>query len=357
MQGLHPNSSMTVPFSINSAMDCLSSTPKPLAKKLEYTQMEIEGHDQCEVSLVINHSRDDSVKNRRNLLHRIRSVATARTGRTTKLTPVKAEPTRSCAAFGVPIGLIFRNMQLKSRANQLVGFLEQHSVSAKHRAKLIDWMIDVLKVYHQREQTLFRAIMILDQYFSKSHSEIKPEELHLIGCVVMLIASKQEEIQPLSLESIVKSIGKGKFTREQVLILESKILFVTGFQLNIPTLFEICKSSSCFFVFDDGSIDKFFTNSCLLISKMCLMSYDMVNQFTYEEIAAYGMILSMKLLENLKAGFIADSFIRKISCLFELPEQNTMEGLRIIHFFTIDFQEKMPFVKNLQRYYSLAHSS
>jgi hypothetical protein len=357
MQGLHTNQPMPLSTSNSSAFGLVSSTPKLLAQELEASQMELERYEESDVSLTIRNSRDCSAPKRRLQSQRKQSVATARTGRTSRVTPVKTELVRVPTTGGAPIELIFNNMKMKSRSLRLTGFLDRHQINEKYRAKLIDWMIDVLKVYHQKEQTLFRAILTLDQYFSKSQSVISPEEVHLIGCTVMLIASKQEEIRPLTLESIVNSISRGKFTRDQVLGMEQRILFAIGFQLNIPTIFEIIKNSSFLFAFGDNRMEKFFTNSSLFISKMCLMSYGVVNQFAHAELAAYAMILSAKLLENLSSEFSAPSFIRKISESFELSEASTMEGLKAIHNFTIDFQTTMPYVQNLQRYYSLGNSN
>lgn len=357
MEGLHTNASMPVPVAMNSALDCLSSTPKPLSHELEDWRMEIEKPLKCEDSLAITNSRNYSWRTRNNASHRKKSIATARTGRTSKVSSLKPEPRRSSMTFGVPVEIIFRNMQLKSRVSRFAGFLEPHAINAKHRAKLIDWMLDTLKVLDQKEQTLFRAILILDQYFSKAQTRIQAEELYLVGCVSMMIASKQEEIKPLTVEMIVGSVGKKNFSREQILALETKMLLTIGFQLSIPTLYEVCRGACYLFALDDHQADRFFIRSCLLISIMCLMSYDMVSRFTYEEVSAYSMILSMKLLENLKVDFSAQPLIKQIIDLFELSEQHAIEGLRAIHCFTMDFQLEMPFIENLQRHYSLANSS
>ena len=44
-------------------------------------------------------------------------------------------------------------------------FLENHTVSKKLRAKMIDWMIEVLCSYKCKNQTFFLAVNYLDRYF------------------------------------------------------------------------------------------------------------------------------------------------------------------------------------------------
>ena len=34
-------------------------------------------------------------------------------------------------------------------------FLDNHQINERQRAKMLDWMIEVLKIYKQREETIF----------------------------------------------------------------------------------------------------------------------------------------------------------------------------------------------------------
>lgn len=79
-------------------------------------------------------------------------------------------------------------------------FLSRHEVKEKHRAKIIDWMLEVFVMYKQRNQTLFRAYFILDMYFYRCTDKVTPNDLYLLGIVCVFIASKVEEIEPLNLQ-------------------------------------------------------------------------------------------------------------------------------------------------------------
>ena len=49
----------------------------------------------------------------------------------------------------------------------MTNFLTKHGVNEKLRAKMMDWMVEVLKIYQQREQTIFRAFFLLDYFLWK----------------------------------------------------------------------------------------------------------------------------------------------------------------------------------------------
>lgn len=72
--------------------------------------------------------------------------------------------------------------------------LKNHEITERLRAKMIDWMIEVLKIYKQKEQTIFKSIFIMDLFFIKCPEKIKNSQLHLIGTVCLMIASKNEEV-------------------------------------------------------------------------------------------------------------------------------------------------------------------
>ena len=74
------------------------------------------------------------------------------------------------------------------------GILENHSVNERLRAKMMDWMIEVLKIYSQREETIFRAFYLLDYFLLKSPDSIQAKNLHLLGTVCLMIASKNQEV-------------------------------------------------------------------------------------------------------------------------------------------------------------------
>ena len=63
------------------------------------------------------------------------------------------------------------------------------------RAILIDWLVDVHGQFQLKEETLFFAIRILDDYCAAAE-EINKKQLQLVGITCLWIASKDEEIYP-----------------------------------------------------------------------------------------------------------------------------------------------------------------
>ena len=46
---------------------------------------------------------------------------------------------------------------------------------------------------------------------------VKAEEMHLIGAVSIFLSSKYEDVLPIFLSKLVKTVANNKFTKEQVL--------------------------------------------------------------------------------------------------------------------------------------------
>jgi hypothetical protein len=191
----------------------------------------------------------------------------------------------------------------KSQSMRLQGFLESHDITEKYRAKMMDWMIEVLNLSKQKEETVLRAFYIMDLFFAKSKTRIPVDQLHKIGSVAMLIASKQEEVSPVTLDALLKTVCRDKFTKEEILIAEFQILSTIEFRVSFPTIFELSRCAFSLLQIDDEEVRQFFQKGSLLIAKMCLFSYEILNQFTYAEITALSLILSLKLVENFRRGF------------------------------------------------------
>ena len=95
-------------------------------------------------------------------------------------------------------------------------FLSSHKVSADYRAKMIDWMVEVLTTFKCSDQAFFKTVQILDRYYAESSKPLSQSSLHLSGVVAMFIATKYEDIIPLLMRTIINKVGHGKFTKKEV---------------------------------------------------------------------------------------------------------------------------------------------
>ena len=212
----------------------------------------------------------------------------------------------------------------------------------------MDWMIEVFKIYKQREETVFRAFALLDGYLHKSPRRLHNHELHLIGSACMMIASKAEEVAPLRLPVMLEEICKNKFSKTTLLAQELEVLSTVDFNTSTPTVFELIRCALRLLDVGEGEVRKFIVNVSLLISKMCLFSLPLMNRCDLNVIAAAAVCLALKLVENLQTDFESDSHIAKIAQQFELETHSLMPLLRDIHLFLTSFDKELPFVKNLK---------
>ena len=90
----------------------------------------------------------------------------------------------------------------------------------------------------------------MDLFFKKETSTLGIEELHVIGVVCMMIASKYEDIKPLSMNTIYYQIGHERLPRCYLVNVEKIILKVIEYRLCIPTILDFLEpllknSSEC----------------------------------------------------------------------------------------------------------------
>ncbi|CAG9318154.1 unnamed protein product [Blepharisma stoltei] len=112
-----------------------------------------------------------------------------------------------------------------------------HYITERIRAKLVDWMIEVLHSFHSSSRTLFLAVKLLDIYIANS-SGLVPLDLHVIGVASMFIASKYEDIKQLTLKNAHENIAHGKISKESILAMEKDILNIVNYNVFIPTLYD-----------------------------------------------------------------------------------------------------------------------
>ena len=108
----------------------------------------------------------------------------------------------------------------------------QTDINAKMRAILVDWLVDVHLKYKLVPETFYLAVNILDRYLSIV--ETKRCVLQLVGVASMLIASKYEDIFPPDVKEFAYITDKA-FTKEEVIMMERKILNTLNYQVTIVT--------------------------------------------------------------------------------------------------------------------------
>jgi len=108
----------------------------------------------------------------------------------------------------------------------------QVDVNEKMRAILVDWLVEVHRMFKLLPETLFLSISLIDRYLSVT--QISREKLQLVGVTAMLIASKYEEIYAPECNDFVY-ISDGAYTKQQILKMEQTLLNTLNFNITHPS--------------------------------------------------------------------------------------------------------------------------
>ncbi|ORC87657.1 mitotic cyclin [Trypanosoma theileri] len=109
----------------------------------------------------------------------------------------------------------------------------QRDITPQVRELHTEWMLQVAMACNVKLETFFLAVAILDRYLLRIY--VQRDQLQLVGCAALLLASKQEEIFPISLRTLVR-YGADRFTLEALVAAECQLFSFLGFDVVLPTL-------------------------------------------------------------------------------------------------------------------------
>ena len=129
---------------------------------------------------------------------------------------------------------------LKSQENRLKirspeTILQNHKITAELRAKMADWIIEVICKAECTQQTLFMAVNIIDRFLENAKQSYKGSEIHLIGVVAMLLASKLEDVTGMDITFMYEQVVHKKITKREMADFELRIIEGIGFAVCAPT--------------------------------------------------------------------------------------------------------------------------
>jgi hypothetical protein len=128
---------------------------------------------------------------------------------------------------------IYHYLMIKERERVDPRYLSnQVDINEKMRAILVDWLVEVHRMFKLLPETLFLGISIIDRFLSLKH--ISRDTLQLVGITSMLIASKYEEIYAPECNDFVY-ISDGAYTKPQILNMEQTILNTLNFNITHPS--------------------------------------------------------------------------------------------------------------------------
>lgn len=119
--------------------------------------------------------------------------------------------------------------------------LERHEITAPIRARMVDWIIEVLTNFYCDDQTFFIAVSLMDRFFKGCPERLKVSSLHVVGVTSMFVASKFEDINPLRMKTVDEKIAQKKIPVQKIKQQELEILKVVRYQIHAPTILDFLK--------------------------------------------------------------------------------------------------------------------
>ena len=114
-------------------------------------------------------------------------------------------------------------------------------IDAEMRARMVDWMIEVLTNFKCDDQTFFLAVSLMDRYFKKCGRVLQINDLHGIGVTAMFVASKFEDIYPIKMRTVHEKIAHKKLTVDAIKSLELNLMLTIEYKVHAPTPLDFLK--------------------------------------------------------------------------------------------------------------------
>lgn len=237
------------------------------------------------------------------------------------------------------------------------------------RSQMIEWMIEVFsKISTEfREATFFRAVFLMDFYIKQSKIVLKDKDIHLIGITCMFIASKYEDVHPISLHQFYTEVGFEQIPKLDILNKEFVILSTIGYQISFRTTLDILD----FYTFKlfSGQTSESITLVIQLSRNFAILCLSEVgfNDFDVKEVALACLLNASLFLINFSVSFQLNSnkmfepdefvFITEIikSFMQKLISENEFDGdlfqkVSQIRYFLKKFKKENPGFVELSKF-------
>lgn len=142
----------------------------------------------------------------------------------------------------------------EAHAGTWYGYMNtQKNLQPRFRGMVVDWLVDVALRYTLAQETLYLAIALLDAALTASSSSptqlLLRDRFQLLGVTCMFVASKLEDVKPLTLYAAFTVCAK-TYLYSDFLYMETWIVRTLNWALHIPTTwqflnyFALCDAST-----------------------------------------------------------------------------------------------------------------
>lgn len=81
---------------------------------------------------------------------------------------------------------------------------------------MLDWLVEVTTSFKCRQRTYFLAAQLLDDYLRVS-SLLENKNVHLLGVTSLYLASKYEDMRPLTSQVISERISHSTHSKKEII--------------------------------------------------------------------------------------------------------------------------------------------
>ncbi|CAD8127951.1 unnamed protein product [Paramecium sonneborni] len=243
--------------------------------------------------------------------------------------------------YSEPILEYFQELNIQSPKNSL----QNHSINANLRAKMIDWIVEVVSSYKCKDQTFYLSVRLMDLYLSKTTQKHVSSDLHLVGVTSMFMACKYEEIYPVKLSIVHEKIAHKKLTKEEIKDKEANILQVIDFNLNGATILDILAM-----VLSILNLHQQLYEAADFLAKLALFDYEFVNKYSYLEIACAVLIISTKTIEQSDQSLSSEVTVPLIISTLKLNYQDSIKCATRLLELSKGFEKQFPNLENLKKF-------
>eukprot|EP01125_Pyxidicula_operculata_P011290 TRINITY_DN3696_c0_g1_i2.p1 TRINITY_DN3696_c0_g1~~TRINITY_DN3696_c0_g1_i2.p1 ORF type:complete len:343 (-),score=92.45 TRINITY_DN3696_c0_g1_i2:193-1221(-) len=183
---------------------------------------------------------------------------------------------------------IYANIMKKELADRVSPdyMSNQADITEKMRAIMVDWLVEVHRMFKLLPETLYLAANIIDRFLEKK--PVSRDKLQLVGVTSMLIASKYEEIYAPECNDFVY-ISDGAYSKEQILKMEQLILNTLNFNLTAPSPLHFLRRYS-----KAANSDYTMHTLCKYLIELALLDVKLL-KYVPSEIAAASVYIARKM--------------------------------------------------------------
>ena len=160
------------------------------------------------------------------------------------------------------------------------------------RTVAVDWLVLIHhKILKFQENTLFLTIQIFDRYLTIQ--DLNTEKTELLLLASFMLASKHNEIDYVNMQETLQ-LSQNKFTKEQVIEMESDILDKLEFEVLAPTMMEYFKLFASFLNLSEEKI-----NHGFYVLNIVLVDFHMLEFPNFMLALAVLKLITKKINKNL----------------------------------------------------------